>query len=256
MKIKFSRHPLVEDPQDSTLRALAPTIFFGQFIGLLPIQNIFRHPNGASGLFFRWLSLRTIFASIIVGFSVVELSMACRRLIKLGVTLSGFTVIFFYLSTTLTAVLMFRMSMAGRWKKLMLEFEKMEETFTKPHYKLPESHWTLRRKIKLLSLVGIITALIEHGFYLLAKMTNVFAQIKKCKFRIFFYEHFLKTERRHLYAVIPFNYFIAIPFEITNTCNTLAWTFLDLFIMMYGISLTHRINQFSHRMEMNYLKVK
>lgn len=246
-----------EVSKDSTLRAVAPTIVFGQCIGLLPICNIFGNSSrGASALLFQWHSLRTVFAATLIGFSTVELSMACRRLIKMGVSLSGVTVILFYLSTTSTAILMFHLAASGRWTRLMLEFEKIENIFMKTVYRLPENHWTLSKKIKILSLVVIIAAVTEHGFYLLAKMTNVVAQITKCKFTIFFYEHFLKTERRHLYAVIPFNYFIAIPFEITNTCNTVAWTFLDLFIMIFGISLTHRFNQISLRIKGNYWQVR
>lgn len=240
--------------KDSTLKAMSLTLVFGQFIGLLPVCNVFNQSQ-TSGLIFKWHSIRSLFAATLIGFSIVELSMATRRLIKLGGSLSGVTVILFYGSTTGTAVLFYYLAASGRWKKLMMEFERMEEIFTKTAYEISKTQWTLCKKLRILSLVVILAGIIEHLFYLLAKMTNVFAQIKKCKFKIFFYEHFLKTERRHLYAVIPFNYFIALPFEITNTCNTVAWTFIDLFIMMHGISLTHRFQQISHRIQGHYLQV-
>lgn len=170
--------------------------------------------------------------------------------------MGGATVIFFYFSTAGTAVLMFHQAATGGWKRLMVHFEKVEQIFTDESlYPAVTSRWTLRRKIATLSAVVLITCTIEHGFYLLAKMTNVWKQIKKCKFKIDFYEHFIRTERKQLYPKIPFSYYIAVPFEITNTCNTLAWTFLDLFIMMYSLALAHRFEQITRRIRRVLLEV-
>lgn len=137
----------------------------------------------------------------------------------------------------------------------MVLFERTEKIFTdEKAYPEPEK-WTLRRKIGLLTGIVVGMCLVEHGFYLLAKMTNVWSQIQKCNFNIHFYEHFLRTERKHVFAVLPFNYYIAIPLEITNTCNTVAWTYLDLFIMIYSLALAHRFQQISRRIRKVLLQV-
>ena len=240
--------------KDTTQRAIGPTLLVGQLVGLLPMQHILNYSAGASGLAFRWHSIRVIYAAFLIAFSLIELAMAVRRMFRIGFSLGGATVIFFYGSTTSTAVLMFCLASSGRWRRLMLQFEKVDTLFL-DHDTYPVK-WTLRKKVGTLTAVVIGTALLEHGLYLLAKMTNVWAQIQKCQFKIHFYEHFLRTERKHLFAVIPFSFYMAVPFEITNTCNTIAWTFLDLFIMIYSIALAHRFDQISRRIRRILLQVR
>lgn len=238
---------------DSTQRAIGPTLLIGQIIGLLPVMNITNYSAGAKAFSFKWWSLRSIFALTLIGFSLIELVTVSRQFIRLGFSLGGVTGIFFYLSTTSTAVLMFYLGVSGRWIRLMSHFERTDKIFD-DKYPVP-ARGTLRRKVIVLTVFFSVAAVVEHMFYLLAKMTNVISQIRKCKFKIFFYEHFLRTERKHIYAVIPFNYYMAIPFEITNICNTFAWTFLDLFIMIYSIALAHRFDQISRRIRTILLQV-
>lgn len=232
---------------------MGPPLLVGQMVGLLPVENI---TDTGADLVFKWWSARSIFAASIIGLSLFELALACRRFIKLGFSLGGITVIFFYFSTTSTATLMYHLAGSGRWRRMMQQFERMEKTFTDESLYPQGSLWTLRRKIGVLSCIWIVAAAVEHGFYVLAKMTNVWSQIKKCNFKVSLYEHFLRTERKHIYAAIPFNYYLAIPLEITNTCNTIAWTFLDLFIMIYSIALAHRFKQLSRRIRRILLQVR
>lgn len=211
------------------------------------MHGITNYSSGAAGLSFRWWSIRTIYATILIALSAVALSLSCYRVMSVGISLGGFTTIMFYFTTICTAVMMYRLAATGQWRRLMAQFEQVEAIFTQEEAYPTPTRWTLRRKIGVLTAVVVTTLIVEHTLYLLAKMTNVWSQIQKCNFKIFFYEHFLRTERRHLYAVIPFSYYVAIPFEITNMCNTAAWTFLDLFIMIYSIALAHRFNQISRR---------
>lgn len=234
-----------------------PALIAGQIGGLLPVTNITNWSAGAKALVFKWRSFRTIYALLLICFSAMALGSACRRLWKVGLSLGWFTAVFFYSSTTCTALLMFLFASTGRWRRLMLQFERAEEIFTDERL-YPVPRFTLRRKIGLLTGIVLSTCVVEHMLYLLAKMTNVWSQIQKCNLDIFFYEHFLRTERRHIYAVFPFSYFIAIPFEITNMCNTAAWNFLDLMIMIYSIALAHRFQQISRRIQgiTNQVKVE
>lgn len=253
---QFHSFPVDSPPKDSTQRAIGPTVVIGQIIGLLPVKNVLNYSAAANGLSFKWLCPKSVLAAALIFLSCIELCCAIRRFIRMGFSLGGFTVIAFYFSTTSTAVLMFRLAVSGRFKQLMETFENMEEIFDSDLYRIPNNKWTLRRKIITLTCIVAPLAIVEHLFYLLAKMTNVWSQIKKCKFNISLYEHFLRTERRHLYVVIPFNYFIAIPFEITNLCNTFAWTFLDLTIMIFSIALAHRFQQISRRIKRVLLQVR
>lgn len=241
--------------KDTTQRALGPALVVGQLVGLLPVHNVTEYSAGANRLCFKPWSIRSIFAATLIGFSLVELTMAFRRFFKNGFSLGGATVIFFYFSTTSTAVMMYRFASSGSFKRVMMQFEEAERILgNEDVYPVPQK-WPLFRKIWLLSGIVLPTCVVEHGLYLLAKMTNVWSQIQKCKFKIPFYEHFLRTERKHLYPFIPFSYYIAVPFEITNTCNTIAWTFLDLVIMMFSIAVAHRFDQVSCRIRKVLLQV-
>lgn len=241
--------------KDTTQRAIGPTLFLGQLVGLLPVNNITDYSTGAHSLNYKWWSLRSLLAATLIFFTTMEVAMFCYRIYKTEFSVGAATAVFFFSSTGSTALLMYHLACSGRWKRVMQQFEKMEWVFTDEVAYPLGTAWTLRRKIGTLTAVAIPVALFEHAMFLMAKMTNAWFQIQKCHLEVPFYEHFLRTERRHLFSVFPFSYVIALPFELTNTCNTIAWTFLDLFIMMYSIALAHRFQQISRRIRRILLQV-
>lgn len=201
--------------------------------------------NLAQDLSFKALSVRTFYAAFIIGMSALALGCGSRHVMKMGINLGGLSMIIFYLSTMTSAVLFFRL--ARHWRSVMMRYAQVERIFSHNPTDYPTTGISLKRKIRTVAVVVLVAGLVEHSFYIMAKMVNVVSQIEKCNFNVHFYEHFIRTERRHLYSVFPFHFAIAVPFEWVNASNTITWTFIDLFIMLVSISLAYRYQQIADR---------
>uniref|UniRef100_A0A1B0CHD5 Gustatory receptor n=1 Tax=Lutzomyia longipalpis TaxID=7200 RepID=A0A1B0CHD5_LUTLO len=224
-------------------RATGFVFLFGQMFSIFPISGILCKTSHQ--LHFRWFSIRTIYYLVLTIFQIISFSLSIRRVVRTGKSFSAFASVFFYFVTLTGSFFIFRL--ARRWKSVIGRIEKIEKIFLYPPYR--QVGWTMRWKVRLIAFILLFGAIIEHLFYFGAKFLNAKIQLERCNINIPMFEHYLRTERRHLYPTIPFTNIIATLFEWANISSTICWSYLDVLVTVFSVNMAYRFKQLSDRMK-------
>uniref|UniRef100_A0A336MAH1 CSON014091 protein n=1 Tax=Culicoides sonorensis TaxID=179676 RepID=A0A336MAH1_CULSO len=150
---------------------------------------------------------------------------------------------FFMTSTTALYLLQ---NIARKWHNYLMIWKKHEEVFLSKKYSVPKINMS-----KILSGIGgfsLLVAFVEHICFL----TGIFIQsqhkITQCNASVSVINLAYYELRGHLLSVIGFNKWM-IPFlEWTNICMTMAWSSVDIMIVVLSIALIIRFKQFNKRL--------
>lgn len=102
-----------------------------------------------------------------------------------------------------------------------------------------------------LHMIPIIIISVEHCLFLASKIYNQYQEIIECNWVLKEgpLTHFFKRQFTFIFQQLNFNLAYAIFVEIINLIFTLAWNYMDLFVMLVSIGLTTRFRQINKRME-------
>ncbi|XP_059610052.1 gustatory receptor for sugar taste 64b-like [Phlebotomus argentipes] len=234
---------LLNQSSDTFHTAVRYILLIGQLFAIFPASGILN--KNSKKIRFRWISIRSFYCSVLILFQILNFLLALRRLGKLGISFSVFATAFFYFVTLSGSVILFHL--ARTWNKIVRRIERTEITFL--HEPYHQVGWPMYRKLRLVASLLILGAVLEHGMYFMAKFVNSRTQLKQCNLKVPIYEHYLKTERRHIFSVLPYHIALASLIEWSNICSTLCWSFLDVFLTLFSISMAYRFKQLSDRMK-------
>ncbi|GAB0095008.1 hypothetical protein DMENIID0001_103340 [Sergentomyia squamirostris] len=227
---------------DSFINAIGPLIVVAQCLGIMPVLGVLMRNRNA--VKFKWIAFRTIYSVLVLSCGLVELCLFLYRMKILGVTLHGVEGITFYGITVMGQLCFFLL--ATRWPKFVRCWDKVESVFLTRPYRTRERR--LERSVRSLYLFWIILAFIEYNLAQCAAINGISRALEICpSTKITALEIFYRSQRPHVFMWIKYRRWM-IPFLLLiNMSLTFCWTYLDLFIMVTGISMAYRFKQISDR---------
>uniref|UniRef100_A0A1B0D992 Gustatory receptor n=1 Tax=Phlebotomus papatasi TaxID=29031 RepID=A0A1B0D992_PHLPP len=227
---------------DSFQNAIGPIIVVAQCLGIMPVIGILT--NNRNAVKFKWMSIRTIYSIFILICGIAELLLNLNRIHRVGLNLINAEALTFYAITS-TGQFLF-LSLARRWPKLITCWDRAESVFlTRPY----RTHgWRLDFKMKILACFWTALSAMEYAGYLTMTSIGIYGALKECPgTNITIQEVFFESQRSHIFYWINFQNWMIPLLLLVNMSLTFCWTYLDLFIMLVGISLAARFNQVTDR---------
>ncbi|XP_055696745.1 gustatory receptor for sugar taste 64b-like isoform X1 [Phlebotomus papatasi] len=234
---------LLNSSEDTFHRAAGIILQIGQIFAIFPVSGILN--KNSNKLRFRWISIGVLYYFLFFCFQILNFLLSLRRLVKVGMSFGAFATVFFYFVTLSGGLIIFQM--AKKWHRIVKRIEQTEKIFLHPPYR--QIGRTLRWKVQSVTLFLLTGAVLEHVMYFVAKFFNAKIQIERCNLQIPIYEHYLKTERRHIFAVIPYKTSLAIFLEWANISSTICWSYFDIFFTLFTSSMAYRFRQITDRMK-------
>ncbi|XP_034176735.1 gustatory receptor for sugar taste 64f [Osmia lignaria lignaria] len=233
------------NPETDSLHAsMRPIIMLAQCFSLFPVTGV-NSPN-ASHLRFTWRSPKFIYCAIsFLGSSMMTIFNVLRitGISSTGILSTKMTNLVFN-GTNLIATFLF-LKLAMQWPSLMITWDKLEKELSTRHRKL--SNTTLSAKFKIITIVVMIVALVEHSFSIL----HGYIRAKECaQFRgdpdiigVYFQSQFPQ-----IFSRISYSLWKGILIDIINILSTFSWNFVDLFLILISIALADQFRQLNSRL--------
>ncbi|KAK5646352.1 hypothetical protein RI129_004816 [Pyrocoelia pectoralis] len=214
----------------TTHECFAFSLFIGQCFSLFPVYGITK--SDVQCLHFKWFSYKVIYnctflfgVLVLIAFYIYHVSTSPEKF-KFGHLVS----IFFFSCAFLSTGLFLRL--CPRWPKLMKIWTKVDEQLQ--GFDLSKN---LPFKLKLISIVVLLAALLEHILFLGSSILNV----KHEGWTQF--DVFLRKNFNYIFDHIHFSVWKGVLFMILNVLLTFAWTFNDLFLVIISTGLAARFQQ-------------
>uniref|UniRef100_A0A240SYM8 Gustatory receptor n=1 Tax=Phlebotomus papatasi TaxID=29031 RepID=A0A240SYM8_PHLPP len=229
---------------DSFQNAIGPIIVVAQCLGIMPVIGILT--NDRNAVKFKWMAVRTIYSLLVLTGGISELMLTIYRIHNFGLNLINAESLTFFSITTTGQI--FFINLARRWPKLIRCWDRAESIFlTRPY----RTHgWRLDCKMKILCFIWVALAASEYSGYVTMTLIGINGALNECPgTNVTIQEVFFESQRTHIFYWIRFHDWM-IPFLLLiNMSLTFCWTYLDLFIMLVGISLAARFNQVTDRIK-------
>ncbi|CAK9807744.1 Gustatory receptor 5a for trehalose [Anthophora plagiata] len=232
----------VFNPKTDSLHAsMRPIIMLAQCFSMFPVSGV--NTPDASHLRFTWRSPKFIYCAIsFLGSSTMTI-FNIMRIITSGINSTRMTT-FVFNGTNLIASFLF-LKLAMQWPCLMATWEKLEKELSHRHKKVSKT--SLAAKFKIVTMVVMIFALVEHSFSIL----HGYIKAKECaQFRgdpdiigVYFQSQFPQ-----IFSRIPYSLWKGIVVDIINILSTFSWNFVDLFLILISIALADQFRQLNSRL--------
>ncbi|XP_055633908.1 gustatory receptor for sugar taste 64b-like [Toxorhynchites rutilus septentrionalis] len=242
-------HRLKLIPSDGSFhQAVAPVLFLGQCITLIPVVGIF---NATSrNTHFKLRSVRCVYSILYLTIGGVYCLLDARRCILKGLNVTSFGDLVYTVVVYTAAV--FFLFVALQWQSILKEFENCEKLLLSDAY-VKVSRRAMRFNIawgiSFLAFGILILAMVEDGlnFYSSYKANGV--QMEFCnRTNITFWENFYIREHPHIFKAIPVNLPMVLVVEWINRCMRYTWSYLDIFIISFSFAAQYRYHQIYYRM--------
>lgn len=156
--------------------------------------------------------------------------------------------ILFYGNCMCINILFFKL--ASKWKNIMIKWINLETIFTKDRYKADHKSWSMKKQIKIFTILMLLFALIEHLLSVSTEIPKMLYRMERCNKTIDNYvEYIISNHLSHFFKKNPYNHFYGISIEFLNISTTLSWTFLDIFIIVISIGINSRYKQINNRIK-------
>ena len=124
--------------------AAGTMLFFSQFFGLFPIENI--RNRDENKMKFSWISLRTFYSLTFLVCGTAESALAVRRLLRFGFNMGLVDGLFFFIFSMIRAYIIFNIIL--KWTRIIKFWMECEKPFL--NYPYSESRWCLKKKCRLI----------------------------------------------------------------------------------------------------------
>ncbi|XP_076378781.1 gustatory receptor for sugar taste 64f isoform X2 [Megalopta genalis] len=230
------------DPQSDSLHAsMRPIIMLAQCFSMFPVSGV--NTPDASCLRFTWRSPKIIYCAISLFGLILLTIFNIMRMVSTGVNSTKMTT-FVFNGTNLIASFLF-LKLAMQWPSLMLTWEKLEKEFSIRHRKVSKT--SLSTKFKIVTVIVMIFALVEHTFSILhgsirAQECAIF-QGNSDVVGIYFQSQFPQV-----FSTISYSLWKGILVDLINVLSTFSWNFVDLFLILISIALVEQFRQLNNRL--------
>eukprot|EP00102_Acyrthosiphon_pisum_P009197 XP_003246994.2 PREDICTED: gustatory receptor for sugar taste 64f-like [Acyrthosiphon pisum] len=231
------RKGIISD-KNSLHRAITPLLILMQMSGLLPVQGIRR--QNTSYLVFNWFSWILAYSIILVGSSVVMVSLAVYNLYSNGLSYEVTGDLLFHGGTLIVYTIFIHL--AREWPKVMEKWELMEREMKQ--YGYPPN---MEFRIKMFSCIILILSTIEH---LASILTGVLKAIYCSPDRTDIFQHYIFIWLKTDFTYINFSFAVAIILKFFDCLYSFAWNFIDLLIIILSCALTDKFKQFNQKLAM------
>lgn len=136
-----------------------------------------------------------------------------------------------------------------KWRRFMLMWMEHERIFlVAPYSNKVKGNFSL--KIRVLAVVIVLLALLDHYIYFISAVEKVTEQIKSCdEIKRDFWKIFYINERQVFFTILPY-YRWQIPFlEWYEVIKTMCWTYSEVFVIAVAITLATRFEQLTNRLK-------
>lgn len=141
------------------------------------------------------------------------------------------------------------LNLAKQWPKLIKLFAEVEDIFHNDCYR-SKSRWPMEKKMRIVSVVLLTLALLEHLIYFSSFLYDRYIQAMLCDWEIGDIAGYLiTTQMSHVFTEVPFNLITAVWFEYMNISFTFGWNFMDLFIILVSVGIAYRFHQLNERLK-------
>lgn len=135
------------------------------------------------------------------------------------------------------------------WPEVLEAFDKVEMIFQKETYADSTSR-SLRRRIRLTSIILLLMALSEHALSWTSFLYDRVEQMNICGWEIGSFFYYIATTHLHqIYTELPVKMVTVIWAEYMNISFTFAWNFIDLFIIIVSIAIASKFEKINNRLE-------
>lgn len=138
-----------------------------------------------------------------------------------------------------------------RWRLLLIHWMRTEALLSNDDYKLPKWRWSLKRRLATGTAVYLTFSLMEHAWFATNECYKLYIEVKTCNRTVDDpLELYIKRHVGFVLEKIPirYNHAIGFAFEYLNFSYTFYWNFLDLFIMLLGISIAFLFERINTRL--------
>lgn len=218
-------------------RAIYPVMVLAQFFGVLPVSNI--GSKCPLSLEFRRKSSRFVFAVLLLTCCGLVSELTTFWVLESGMNFNQFVSFVFVVANLLMSFSFLRL--AKDWPQIMQIWHSIEK-------RLPQLDTGIKqkvfRKIRLLGLIFILTATIEH----ILGLNVVFIDLIFCPgvgdiFKAYYY-----ANSPHIAYFIQYSFLFGVFVKYLNVTLTFVWCFSDLFIMFISIGLSGLFKQLNEVM--------
>ncbi|XP_076645882.1 gustatory receptor for sugar taste 64f isoform X2 [Halictus rubicundus] len=230
------------NPQTDSLHAsMKPIIMLAQCFSMFPVSGV--NTPDASYLRFTWRSPKIIYCAISLVGAMTLTVFNIMRMVTTTVNSTKMTTFVFNGTNLIASVLFLKLAM--QWPSLMLTWEKLEKEFSNRHRKLSKT--SLSTKFKIVTIIVMILALVEHGFSIL----HGFNKAQECaNFQgssdvvgVYFESQFPQV-----FSKISYSLWMGIIVDLINILSTFSWNFVDLFLILISIALVEQFRQLNNRL--------
>lgn len=235
------------------------------------------HSTGRERVKFSWVSFHASYSIVVIVFGLIEWFCTVYQLSVDGANESSLGAFNFYSITNFGALMFLRL--AYKFPKLMKHWNRVDTLFAIAAYRFRGR--TLAARIKAVFFVWCLLAVGKYSlhFFVLGyalvggiKMTLILFLVEsilfrtvtlidiheakiKCKLPENIFQLYYEGNRHHIFTVFSFNFWQIPILEVVNIALTFCWTFLDVFLMVLSIGLSHAFDRVAKRIERTSGKV-
>ncbi|XP_058817464.1 gustatory receptor for sugar taste 64a-like [Topomyia yanbarensis] len=231
-KQHFCNHLVIPSPKHN----------HGQMMGIFPISGVFSHD--AHKIRLDWVSVPVILNLVVLATALFNVTTEYFRLQDVGINPKNINGLLFFIDCITISVLF--LHVATKWNKVAIMWEQVDRIFVQEPYGTFSSRWTLRRKIRIATVVLLLLALAEHLLSIVSLANEQREEIKKCGWEkniTDIFRHFALRKFPNVYVKFPYSTFSAVYFLYISAALTVYWNFLDIFIILVSIAIATRFGQ-------------
>uniref|UniRef100_A0A1S4K7T6 Gustatory receptor n=1 Tax=Culex quinquefasciatus TaxID=7176 RepID=A0A1S4K7T6_CULQU len=229
-------------------QAVAPVLFIGQCIALMPVVEIFNHNFRRAR--FKPLSARFLYSMLYLVIAGVYGVCTCRWCFVKGLDVTLFGDSVFIVVVYMTAVLF--LLIAPQWHTVLKMFNECEKIMLRDTYRKVTERYTrfnLAWQIRLIAFGLLVLAFIEDALNCNSVYKGNVVNLQFCNHsNVTFWENLFIREYPQIWRNIPVNFGLVLIIEWIIRCMRLTWTYLDVFIISFSLAAQFRYNQIYYRL--------
>ncbi|XP_031780266.1 gustatory receptor for sugar taste 64f isoform X3 [Nasonia vitripennis] len=223
--------------------ALRPIIILAQCFAVFPVSGV-RSPD-ATHLKFTWRSFKILYCCLSTLGSIVLMFFSVYRLATTTISSNKTSNLVFSLTAGITTLLFLKL--ARQWPSFAVSWENMERELATRHNPRRSSGINLATKFKILSVVVMVFALVEHTLSILSGYVSAVecASLRGDKDIMATY---FALQFPQMFTDSNYTLWKGLIVQFVNFLSTFSWNFMDLFLILVSVALTDQFRQLNQRL--------
>ncbi|XP_030079440.1 gustatory receptor 5a for trehalose [Drosophila hydei] len=213
-------------------------LVIAQCFGLMPVCGV--RAATARGLCFSRRSWRTWYSMLYIGSISFDTLLAINLALHGSLDVRSVEPIVFH-GSILWASYQF-LQLARLWPQLMRRWARVETQL--PSYVTWQGREQLARRMHSVAFALLSLSLMEH---LLSIISAVYPEV--CPLRQDPIESYFYAAARQLFHVFPYSNWLGWLGKLLNVLLTFGWNYIDLFVILVGIGLSHLLSRLTCQLQ-------